>query len=119
MGGILLTCGCTPCVLLNDPQDEANDAVQSWVNATGQNDLCRIDAMQHCVGAALLASDCGGLCAVCAGEINEWIQGDGDAMDYQNNWEGALCAGATATEAVDCCESKLLAGVLILIGNCQ
>jgi hypothetical protein len=34
------------------------------MNTTDETNLCRIDAMQHCVGAALLANDCGFICAL-------------------------------------------------------
>jgi hypothetical protein len=114
-----IACACGPCVYANDPRDTANAAVQDWINATGETDLCRIDAMQHCVGAALLSGDCGATCAVCAGEINEFLQGDGDPMDYANNEAGAGCATQDPVAAVTCCEDKLHSGQLVLVGNCE
>jgi len=96
VGGIAIACVCAPCLFANDPREEANDAVQGWINATGQTDSCRIDAMQHCVGAALVAYDCGWMCALCAGDLQELWQGDWDPMDYANNEAGVQCPSATS-----------------------
>lgn len=108
-----------PCLWENDPREAGNNAIQGWINMTGETDLCRIDAMQHCVGAALVAYDCGMSCAVCAGELQELWQLDWDTMDYCNNEVGAACLSPTAPEAVTCCQAQLYLGGLCLQGNCQ
>jgi hypothetical protein len=117
-GGIALLCVCTPCVLGNDPQDEATAAVLNWANAGAKTDACRIDAMQHCVGAAMLAWDCTATCTICAGEVGEWLQEDGDPMDLWNNEKGVHCAADSTQEIVECCEAKLNTGELRTDGNC-
>jgi len=113
-------CVCAPCILSNlDLGNSAYAAEEAWANATGESDLCRRDAMQHCIGAALMANACGSACSTCAGEILETLQPDWDPMDIANNEAGATCPGSTTQEAVACCEGKLLSGQLTLTGNCQ
>jgi RHS repeat-associated protein len=72
---------------------------------------CKRDAMQHCVGAALLASLCGADCAKKVGRLVELLQWDFNAHDIENNRVGANYCG-TASDIVSCCAAKLFSGEL-------
>lgn len=123
LGSSIVGCGiplaCAPCALRNDPRENALDEVWSWAGRTGETDSCRINAMQHCIAAAVLADDCGSRCAVWAGEILEILQGDGDPMDKHNNEQGSQCNGSMDNIAIRCCEDMLDAGGLRTDGSCD
>jgi hypothetical protein len=74
---------------------------------------CEVDAMQHCLGGALAAEACGSACARSLGRWQEWWQGDGDAMDLNNNDAGIACAGSG--DPISCCANS----ILDLSGNCK
>ena len=121
--GISTGCGvglaCLPCTIRNDPRATTDEAVARWAQARDDSDPCRLDAMQHCVAAALLANRCEPACAIWAGQINERLQRDGDPMDFHNNEQGADCEGESVSVAVACCEQRLDAGALGIEGTCQ
>ncbi len=123
LGSSVVGCGiplaCAPCALRNDPRENALDEVRSWADRRGDTDSCRINAMKHCVAAAVLADACGSRCAVWAGEILEILQGDGDPMDKHNNEQGSQCNGSMDNIAIECCEELLAAGALRTDGSCD
>ena len=95
-----------------DVRPEADAAVADWAAATGETDACRLDAMQHCVGAALAARRFGPGAAVLLGMLNELDQADFDPMDLHNNQAGVGCAGESAEMAgaagsTTCCAELL------------
>lgn len=93
-----------------DVRADADAAVEAWVRDTGETDPCRIDAMQHCVGASVAAAAYGPHWALLLGQLLELQQGDGDPMDLHNNEAGVNCAAAITGEsggAVACCEDML------------
>jgi hypothetical protein len=117
----------------HDPRDTAIASVEQWAARADKSDPCRINAMEHCVAAALLAGDCGDQCAIWAGEVLEALQRDGDPMDTHNNRRGAQCEAAEAAEdddgmddgglgpdaAIDCCTAMLENGDLRTNGRCR
>ena len=72
--------------------------------------------MQHCLGASLMAEQCGKECAVLVADWQEEWQGDPGTMDYHNNKEGAAC-GQGVPEAIDCCDKKRQEGRLAIEGG--
>lgn len=111
------------CGVLAVPE-EATTAVEAWRDRVGEVDLCRFDAMQHCVGGSAAAAACGRPCAILLGQLLEIAQCDGNAMDLQNNAAGAECARPIADsvdDAVSCCEALLNAepAGLVTSGPCQ
>lgn len=103
---------------------DADAAVAAWARRTGETDPCRIDAMQHCVGASAVAASYGPDWAVFLGQLLEFQQDDGDPMDLHNNGAGADCAQAITAEpggAVSCCEDMLDAAPPLLRtdGRCE
>ncbi len=109
--GLLSGCGVV------DVRDDANAAVDAWTLQTGETDPCRIDAMQHCIGASATAASVGPPLALLLGQLLELQQGDGDPMDLHNNEAGAGCAMPITDEpggAVDCCEALLNAAPPLL-----
>ena len=97
----------------------SDGAVADWVSSQLQTDSCQRDAMQHCIAASLLASDCDVSCALWAGVVNEQLQDDGDPMDLHNNRQGTTCQRNSACQAVACCEQRLESGQLRTDGRCQ
>jgi len=89
-----------------DVRADADAAVAAWAQHTGETDPCKIDAMQHCVGASATAASLGPHLALLLGQLLELQQGDGDPMDLHNNEAGANCA-VSITDAVICCEGML------------
>lgn len=110
---------CAPCALRNDPHENVPNEVWSWAGRTGETDSCRINAMQHCVAAAVLADDCGSRCAVWAGETLEILQRDGAPMDEHNNEQGSQCNGSRDNIAIECCAGLLATGALRMDGSCD
>jgi hypothetical protein len=103
---VLLITGCGLPSVVTD----ADAVVADWARDRSEVDPCRIDAMQHCVGASAAAAVCGRYCAVVLGDILEIQQSDGNAMDRANNAVGAGCGRAItgiADGAVACCELLL------------
>lgn len=98
-------CFLSGCGVL-DVRAETDAAVVVWSQRTGETDPCRIDAMQHCVGASATAASLGPHLALLLGQLLELQQGDGDPMDLHNNEAGANCA-VPVTDAVACCEDML------------
>ncbi len=113
----ILLCGA--CAVIHDPRATADAAINQWQGDNDETDACRVDAMQHCVAAAMLASDCGPACSVFAGDVNEWLQDDGDPMDTHNNKQGSQCDAADTDAAVACCQDLLDTGKLRTDGKCR
>jgi len=118
LAGLLPGCGVV------DVRDDANAAVDAWALRTSETDPCRIDAMQHCVGASIAAAAYGPPWALLLGQLLELQQGDWDPMDLHNNEAGTHCAAAITGEpggAVACCEDMLNAdpSPLRTDGRCQ
>ena len=112
----LMKCRC--CLKKNkNIVGDANDKLNSWMNETGNTNLCDIDAMQHCLGGALAGKKCGETCARIAGILLELQQLDFDPVDLHNNEEGAKCG--SAPDIVACCEDKLKNDELRDDGKCQ
>ncbi|MEK6677560.1 MAG: hypothetical protein AABZ47_18140 [Planctomycetota bacterium] len=126
--GIILVCAAcsittSGCGVLNIPE-EATVAINEWADREGETDPCRIDAMQHCVGASATASECGQPCALLLGSLLELSQGDGDPMDFHNNEAGAACQQQLTdsdTGAIACCQDLLIQtpSALQLDGRCR
>lgn len=112
--GFLSGCGVL------DVRADTDAAVAAWAQRTGETDPCKIDAMQHCVGASATAASLGPHLALLLGQLLELQQGDGDPMDLHNNEAGANCA-VPLTDAVACCEDILNAAPspLRTDGRCQ
>ncbi len=110
---------CGSCTVSHDPRATTNAAINQWQDENDETDACRADAMQHCVAAAMLASDCGPACSIFAGDINEWLQNDGDPMDTHNNQQGSQCDAADTDAAVACCQNLLDADELRTDGHCR
>jgi len=108
--GLTGLCGLiTGCGVLDIP-DEAIEAVMAWKEQTGETDICRVNAMQHCVAASAVSDECGVTCAVLLGALLELRQLDGDPMDFHNNRAGAGCSAPIADGAdgaVQCCQGLL------------
>ena len=123
LGNATVGCGipivCMPCALQNDPRDNTLSEVGSWADGMNETDSCRINAMQHCVAAAMLADDCGVSCAVWVGEVLEILQGDGDSMDIHNNEQGSQCNSSMVTDTIACCDALLDVGGLRTDGDCN
>lgn len=107
-----------------DVRADADAAVEAWAQRTGETHPCRIDAMQHCVGASVATASYGPDLALLLGQLLELQQGDGDPMDLHNNQAGAHCAVPITGEpggAVDCCEDMLnrQPSLLRTDGRCQ
>jgi hypothetical protein len=107
-----------------DVVEYAEVAVEAWGQRSGETDPCRLDAMQHCVGASAAAASYGPCAAVLLGQLFEVQQGDGDPMDLYNNEAGANCAAPITGEAggaVACCEAMLNADPPLLRtdGRCE
>ncbi|MBN2563866.1 MAG: hypothetical protein JXQ75_23370 [Phycisphaerae bacterium] len=116
--GLLSGCG------VFDVRADTDAAVEAWAQRTGETDPCRIDAMQHCVGASATAASYGPHWALLLGQLLELQQGDGDPMDLHNNEAGANCAVPITGEsagAVACCEDMLNADPPLLRtdGRCE
>jgi RHS repeat-associated protein len=122
-GGGVTFCVCLACGAASHGYVTASATAMlnqwaEWESAKGTLTMCRLDAMQHCIGAFMAANECGGACALCLGELLELRQGDGDAMDYDNNQAGVECE-AQLTTPISCCEQKLDSGELNTSGNCE
>jgi hypothetical protein len=107
-----------------DVRADTDAAIEAWAQRTGETDPCRLDAMQHCVGAAATAASVGPDWALLLGQLLEAQQGDADPMDLHNNEAGASCATPITDDpdgAVACCEELLNADLplLRLDGRCQ
>ncbi len=117
---ILFLPGCG----LGNVVSDADVAVTKWATQNGEVDACRLDAMQHCVGASAAAAICGRNCALLLGDLLEFRQDDGNAMDLANNEAGAGCAlpvDGVDAGAVFCCEMLLNAESpgLVIDGPCN
>lgn len=120
---VVLAGALSGCDVL-DVRAETDAAIDAWAGQTGESDPCRLDAMQHCVGASATAASVGPQWAVLLGQLLEAQQGDGDPMDLHNNAAGADCAAfITDNEggAIGCCEAMLNADPPLLQtdGRCR
>jgi hypothetical protein len=109
IGLVLTALPVTGCGVFEVP-DEAIAAVDEWERLKGENDPCRVNAMEHCVAASAVAEQCGDSCALILGLLLEIRQGDADPMDFHNNRAGAGCAKPIETGgggAIACCEELL------------
>ncbi len=109
---------------LFDVRADTDAAVEAWAQRTGEADPCRLDAMQHCVGASTTTASVGPDWALLLGQLWEAQQRDADPMDLHNNEAGAGCATPITGEpdgAIACCEDMLNAEppMLRLNGRCQ
>ena len=92
-------------------KDNGERELQARKPCPNDDDGCKLDAMQHCVGAAMLADRCGAKCAIWAGKLVELKQLDWSRRDLRNNRAGATrCRNATSP--VKCCETLLKLGKL-------
>jgi hypothetical protein len=116
--GFLSGCG------VFDVLADTDAAVEAWVQRTGETDPCRIDAMQHCMGASATAASYGPHWTLLLGRLLELQQGDNDPMDLHNNEAGTNCAVPITGEpggAAACCEDMLNADPSLLRtdGRCE
>ena len=93
------------------PGKDANKLLDDWSDPNADSAGCRKDAMQHCLGAALLAKECGARCAETIGRWLEDDQGNPSTRDLHNNYVGAFKCGS-ASDVVKCCAGQLDAGEL-------
>jgi RHS repeat-associated protein len=92
-----------------DVRDQANNLVEVRMrnDSVPDENECRWDAMQHCVGVALLARACGAGCAIGLGDMKEDYNDDcSSTRDKHNNRIGARQC-SNAENIVECCYDLL------------